>query len=95
MIGSPILTSSALLPQHLNWIVDRFPDPGTWRGTELPYRTSDHRIEFADARRPMPTGAWRGLGAAPNTFAVECAMDELATAASRWSSISGARTTAD
>ena len=81
MIGSPILTSSALLPRHLNWIVDRFPDPGTWRGAELPYRSRNHRIDFADARRPMHTGAWRGLGAAPNTFAVECAMDELAALA--------------
>lgn len=81
MIGSPILTSSALLPRHLNWIVDRFPDPGTWRGAELPYRSSNHRIDFADARHPMHTGAWRGLGAAPNTFAVECAMDELAALA--------------
>jgi CO/xanthine dehydrogenase Mo-binding subunit len=29
----------------------------------------------------MPTGAWRGLGAAPNTFAVESAVDELAALA--------------
>ena len=57
------------------------PDPGTKRGLALPYSIANSCVEFADVRVPMPTGPWRGLGAAPNAFSVECAIDELATAA--------------
>ena len=81
MVGGPILTSSALVPENLHWAADIPPDPGTFRGTDLPYRAPSRRVDFADVRQPMPTGAWRGLGAAPNTFAVECAIDELARGA--------------
>lgn len=81
MVGSPILASSAMVPEHLHWAADIPADPGTWRGTDLPYRVPNRRVDFADVRKPMPTGAWRGLGAAPNTFAVECAIDELAQGA--------------
>lgn len=80
MAGGPILISSALIPDHLHWAGDLAPDPGTRRGTDLPYRVANRRVDFADVRAPMPTGAWRGLGAAPNTFAVECALDELISA---------------
>jgi len=78
MIGSPILMSSAMIPDHLHWAADIPADPGTRSGTEISYRAPNRRVDFADVRRPMPTGPWRGLGAAPNTFAVECAVDELA-----------------
>lgn len=81
-VGAPILISSMFLPPYLHWVGNRIADPGTKRGMELPYTLENHRIDFADERVPMPTGPWRGLGAAPNTFAVECAMDELALAAS-------------
>lgn len=81
MVGSPILISSAFMPDYLLWAADIPTDAGTWRGTELPYNVKNHRINFGDVRLPMPTGAWRGLGAAPNTFAVECTMDELAQSA--------------
>lgn len=78
MVGSPILASSTMIPAHLYWAADLAADPGTWRGAELPYAAQSVRVDFADVRKPMPTGPWRGLGAAPNTFAVECAVDELA-----------------
>jgi len=80
-LGAPILTSSMFIPPYLHWAANFVADPGTRRGTELPYAIENHRLEFADERIPMPTGPWRGLGAAPNTFAMESAMDELATAA--------------
>ncbi|MEM7220600.1 MAG: molybdopterin cofactor-binding domain-containing protein [Pseudomonadota bacterium] len=80
-VGAPILTSSTFIPGYLHWLANRVPDPGTKRGMELPYAVANRRLEFADERLPMSTGPWRGLGAAPNTFAVECAMDELAVAA--------------
>ena len=81
MVGAPVLTSSMLIPSHLHWLANIPADPGTIRGVELPYKVEHHRAETGDVRIPMPTGAWRGLGAAPNTFAVECAVDELAMAA--------------
>lgn len=81
-VGAPVLTSSMFVPPYLHWIANRIADPGTKRGMAAPYTFNNQRVEFADERVPMPTGPWRGLGAAPNTFAVECAMDELAIAAS-------------
>lgn len=82
-VGAPILTTSMFLPPYMYWIADLLPDPGTQRGMTIPYAISNHQLDFADERLPMPTGPWRGLGAAPNTFAVECAMDELALAANQ------------
>jgi CO/xanthine dehydrogenase Mo-binding subunit len=80
-VGAPVLTSSMFFPQYLHWLANQIPDPGTQRGMTAPYTFTSHRSDFADERVPMPTGPWRGLGAAPNTFAIECAMDELALAA--------------
>jgi len=80
-VGAPILTSSMFVPPYLHWAANLVADPGTKRGMTAPYTFANQRVDFADERVPMPTGPWRGLGAAPNTFAVECAMDELAIAA--------------
>lgn len=82
-VASPILTSSAFIPSYLHWAVDKLPDPGTSRGMVAPYTISDKQVDFADVRITMPTGPWRGLGAAPNAFAVESAMDELANKAAK------------
>lgn len=81
LVGSLILTSSMLVPPYLHWAANIPADPGTVRGLETPYSFPNHEVVFGDVRLPMPTGPWRGLVAAPNTFAVECAMDELARAA--------------
>ena len=58
-------------------------DPGAARGAWIHYNIL-HR-ETTVWRRPMPlaTGAWRGLGAAPNTFPIESFMDEAAHAAGK------------
>ncbi len=56
-------------------------DMGSIRGAQPSYRVADKRVRYASVRSPVPTSAWRGLGAAPNAFAMECAMDELAHAA--------------
>ena len=80
-VGAPILTSSTLVPPWLHWAANLVADSGTQRGMAGPYRYSNHKVRFADVRLPMHTGPWRGLGAAPNAFAVESAMDELAGAA--------------
>lgn len=76
--GGPILMSSAMIPAHLHWAADLPKDPGTHQNVEPPYAIADRRIRYSDVRLPVATGPWRGLAAAPNTFAVESAMDELA-----------------
>lgn len=76
--AGPILTGSTMVPDHLLWAVDLFEDPGSHQNVIPPYEVRDRRIRYSDVRLPVPTGAWRGLGAAPNTLAVEAAMDELA-----------------
>jgi CO/xanthine dehydrogenase Mo-binding subunit len=77
----PIGLDSATIPRRLHWLADLVGDPGTKRGALTPYRVSDRRTRFSDVRIPIHTGQWRGLGAAPNTTAIELAMDELAQAA--------------
>ncbi len=80
-VGAPVLTSSMFFPANLHWLANLIPDPGTKRGMIAPYQFANRQSDYADERVPMPTGPWRGLGAAPNTFAIECVMDELAVAA--------------
>jgi CO/xanthine dehydrogenase Mo-binding subunit len=80
-VSSPIIFSSAVIPRHLRWAVDLVGDFGTARGATPPYRIANKRVSYSDVRIPVPTGTWRGLGAAPNTFAIECMMDEMAAAA--------------
>jgi CO/xanthine dehydrogenase Mo-binding subunit len=74
----PIVFDSSSIPEGLHWLADLAADPGTSRGAVPPYRIPHLRIRFSDVRVPVTTGAWRGLGAAPNTTAIEIAMDELA-----------------
>lgn len=77
-VSSPILTSSMFLPPSLHWLADLVADPGTRRGMAVPYRIENHLVRFSDVRTKMPTGPWRSLGAAPNGFAIESTIDELA-----------------
>ncbi len=78
----PELLGEGWLASGAVGLMDRFvPDMGSARGAVAPYQAADKRIRFASVRSPLPTSAWRGLGAAPNAFAIECAMDELAHAA--------------
>ncbi len=79
-VSSPIMLG--LIPDEVAWIVDMvIADEGTARGGISHYRTANRRVRYSDIRTPVSVGAWRGLGAAPNTFAIESMMDELATAA--------------
>jgi isoquinoline 1-oxidoreductase beta subunit len=47
----------------------------------LPYAIANKRIEFVPNPADVPLGYWRSVGESYNTFAVESAIDELATAA--------------
>lgn len=79
-VSSPIVTG--LVPDSISWFVDRVvADEGTARGSKPRYAIKNCRIDYSDIRTSIPTGAWRGLGAAPNTFAIESMIDELAHAA--------------
>ena len=53
-------------------------DLGVARGGVPPYAAARRRIEYEDVDLPIDLGTWRSLGAAPNTFAIESAIDELA-----------------
>jgi isoquinoline 1-oxidoreductase subunit beta len=76
--SSHILFSSAVVPAWLQKLTDVIGDDGVARGATLPYRARLKRSEFDLVRLPVFTGPWRGLGAAPNGLAMECAVDECA-----------------
>jgi CO/xanthine dehydrogenase Mo-binding subunit len=73
MLGQSRLVNGAI------GMMDRFvADMGSTRGATTRYKVPNQRIRFASVRSEVPTSAWRGLGSAPNAFAIECAIDELA-----------------
>lgn len=81
-VSSPIITG--LAPGVAAWVMDRvMADEGTARGSLPHYQMANRRVRYSDIRTPVPIGAWRGLGAAPNTFAIESMMDELAASAAQ------------
>lgn len=79
--SSHILLTSAAAPPWLQLVTHVIGDMGVARGATLPYRAKARRSEFDLERLPVHTGPWRGLGAGPNVFALESAMDECARAA--------------
>jgi isoquinoline 1-oxidoreductase beta subunit len=50
---------------------------------QLPYAIPNIRVEFAEVDTPVPSGAWRAVGAGQDAFAVEGFIDELAAAAGK------------
>ena len=80
LVSSPIIFGS--LPETVGWALNKVKvDFGTVRGSAPPYRLANQRIRFSNILTNVPTGAWRGLGAAPNAFAIESMIDELAATA--------------
>ncbi|MBE7638211.1 molybdopterin-dependent oxidoreductase [Sneathiella sp. P13V-1] len=76
-VSSPIITGPVQPP--LSDLIDLFAaDKGTARGAISPYDFDHQIIRYSDIRTDIPVGAWRGLGAAPNCFAIESMMDLLA-----------------
>lgn len=75
--GHVIFTSAAMGP-GLQFATSFVADFGTARGALPPYAVPNKRVEMEDVRLPVPTGAWRGLGAGPNCWAIETAVDALA-----------------
>ena len=56
-------------------------DFGVLSGIFSPYEIPNYFVHSQRVALPVPTGAWRGLGLMPNTFALESFMDELALSA--------------
>lgn len=75
-----VIFTSAAMPSWMQAITSFTSDPGTARGAALPYTAKHAEVAFSDIRMPVKTGPWRGLGAAPNNFAIETAIDQLAAA---------------
>jgi isoquinoline 1-oxidoreductase len=48
---------------------------------ETPYRVAKAKSQYVQSEPPLRHGSYRGLAATANTFARECAMDELAAMA--------------
>ena len=76
--SSHILFTNAVVPAWMQKFTDFIGDDGVARGALLPYRARAKRTEFDLVRLPVLTGPWRGLGAGPNTLAIELAIDALA-----------------
>jgi isoquinoline 1-oxidoreductase subunit beta len=76
-----VIFTSAGMPPWMQSLTSFVSDPGTARGAHLPYRATRAKVAFSDVRMPVKTGPWRGLGAAPNNFAIETAIDQLASKA--------------
>ncbi len=79
--SSHILFTSAVVPAWMQKITDLIGDDGVARGAVLPYKAQAKRTGFDLVRLPVHTGPWRGLGAGPNAFVIESAMDECARVA--------------
>ncbi|MFM2398425.1 MAG: Nicotinate dehydrogenase subunit [Pseudomonadota bacterium] len=79
--SSHILFTNAVLPPWIQRLTNFIGDDGVARGASLAYRARSKRTEFDLVRLPVLTGPWRGLGAGPNVFAIESAIDECARVA--------------
>jgi isoquinoline 1-oxidoreductase beta subunit len=81
--SSHILFTGAVVPAWMQKITDFIGDDGVARGAAFPYKAQAKRTGFDLVRLPVHTGPWRGLGAGPNAFVIESAMDECARVARR------------
>jgi isoquinoline 1-oxidoreductase beta subunit len=81
--SSHILFTGAVVPAWMQKITNIIGDDGVARGAAFPYKAQAKRTGFDLVRLPVHTGPWRGLGAGPNAFVIESAMDECARVARR------------
>jgi CO/xanthine dehydrogenase Mo-binding subunit len=77
-VSGHIVFARERLPGWLLPPVRLIGDLGVARGCLPPYAAERKRVEYRDVDLPIDLGTWRSLGAAPNTFAIESAIDELA-----------------
>jgi isoquinoline 1-oxidoreductase beta subunit len=79
--SSHILFTAAVVPAWMQKFTDFIGDDGVARGAAFPYKAQAKRTGFDLVRLPVYTGPWRGLGAGPNAFVIESAIDECARVA--------------
>lgn len=79
--SSHVLFTGAVVPPWMQKLTDLIGDDGVARGAALPYRAQARRTGFDLVRLPVHTGPWRALGAGPNGFVIESAIDECARSA--------------
>jgi CO/xanthine dehydrogenase Mo-binding subunit len=77
-VSGHIIFARGRLPGWLLAPARLMGDLGVARGGLPPYAAGRKRIEYDDVDLPIDLGTWRSLGATPNTFAIESAIDELA-----------------
>ncbi len=77
-VSGYVLLARERLPGWLLPPLRLIGDKGVARGSRPPYAAPRKRVEYQDIDLPIDLGSWRSLGAAPNTFAIESAIDELA-----------------
>jgi CO/xanthine dehydrogenase Mo-binding subunit len=77
-VSGHIIFARERLPSWLLAAARLIGDLGVARGSRPPYAADRKRVEYEDIDLPIDLGAWRSLGATPNTFAIESAVDELA-----------------
>ncbi len=77
-VSGHIVFARERLPDWMLSAVRLLGDLGVARGGAPPYQAQRKRIEFGDVDLPVDLGTWRSLGAAPNGFVIESAIDELA-----------------
>ena len=77
-VSGHIIFARERLPGWLLSAARLMGDLGVARGSLPPYAAGRKRVEYMDTDLPIDLGTWRSLGAAPNTFVIESAIDELA-----------------
>lgn len=73
--------SPSILGQRGSVLGAKGDSQGYEASNNLPYIFGARLVEWVSHPSPIPVGFWRSVGASLNTFAVECAIDELAFAA--------------
>ena len=73
--------SPSILGQRGSVLGTRGDSQGYEASNALPYSFGARRTEWVSHPSQVPVGFWRSVGASINTFAVECAINELAAMA--------------
>jgi isoquinoline 1-oxidoreductase subunit beta len=58
-------------------------DENPWGAYDTPYEIANLSVEYAPAKSPVPTGAWRSVAYPTSVFARESFLDEVAAATGR------------
>jgi isoquinoline 1-oxidoreductase beta subunit len=80
IVGQSILTGTAFEPMLVKEGVDQTSVEGA---ANLPYALENILVDLHSPKLPVPVLWWRSVGSSHTAFAVECFLDELATAAGK------------